>query len=354
MMHRRRFLAALLAASSLPLPVLGQTIRPGRIIGPAAGIRPSLNLDFINGYWDSRLNFARADSVTCATYRDSAGVRQTAAANVPRFDHDIAGNPLGLLIEPTRTNYLLNSTTPATQTTGSLGTGTYTLSCEGPGSVTPSAGTATITGAGAATEGSPNTFTVTVAGTVTVTKTGTLTAFQLEEALTLRPSSLIITGATTATRAGDVCSMPSLLPWFNATEGTLFAWYDAGVSGLAFNIQDGSTNDNAIAIRNNAQTNTINNVIRAAASATYQETSVAYTLGAVTKSALAYKENNVRSAYDGVLGTLDTSVALPTGLDRAGFGCNAFSGTLQLSGHLRRIAYWPRRLPDSVIQALTR
>src|SRR5581483_8605440 len=49
------------------------------------------------------------------------------------------------------------------QTSASLATGTYTLWCNGSGSVTPSGGTATITGAAAASQGAPNTFTVTVA-----------------------------------------------------------------------------------------------------------------------------------------------------------------------------------------------
>ncbi len=113
--------------------------------------------------------------------------------------------PYGEIDELSRTQYLGVTGTPATQTTASLGTGTYCLWITGTGSATSSAGTATITGAGAATAGSPNVFTVTVAGTVTVTVAGSPTIFQLENGSW--PSSYIAnTGAagTSVTRVPDV------------------------------------------------------------------------------------------------------------------------------------------------------
>src|SRR6202049_4100831 len=54
-----------------------------------------------------------------------------------------------------RTNFLLNSAVPATQTTGSLGTGTYTLWVNGSGTATMSLGTGVGCGTSAATQGSP-------------------------------------------------------------------------------------------------------------------------------------------------------------------------------------------------------
>lgn len=113
---------------------------------------------------------------------------------------------VGVLCEESRINYLLNSTAPATQTTQSLATGTYTLWVNGSGTATPSGGTATITGAAAASNGSSNTFVVTVAGTVVITCGGSLNAFQLElggAAATYAGSSLVTTGATIGVRAAD-------------------------------------------------------------------------------------------------------------------------------------------------------
>ena len=55
----------------------------------------------------SLITFTRASS---GTYVDSAGVLQTAANDVPRFDHNpTTGESLGLLVEESRTNLLLRS-----------------------------------------------------------------------------------------------------------------------------------------------------------------------------------------------------------------------------------------------------
>lgn len=76
---------------------LGLTARRG---GPPAW-------DFTGGTLPAGVTFTRAGS---ATYFDAAGVLQTAAADVPRFDHDpVTLQPRGLLVEPSATNRLLNS-----------------------------------------------------------------------------------------------------------------------------------------------------------------------------------------------------------------------------------------------------
>ncbi len=77
-----------------------------------------------------------------------------------------------LSIPTEQTQYLLNSDAPATQTTGSLANGDYVLWQNGAGSSDLTAGTATISTTGSATDGSPLTFSVTSPGTVTVTITG--------------------------------------------------------------------------------------------------------------------------------------------------------------------------------------
>ena len=69
---------------------------------------PSLNLQFAGSTTlDPRITFTRAST---GTYTDSAGVLQSAAIDVPRFDYDPTTlQPLGLLIEESRTNSALYS-----------------------------------------------------------------------------------------------------------------------------------------------------------------------------------------------------------------------------------------------------
>jgi hypothetical protein len=95
------------------------------------------------------LSISRASSGTNLLPSSASGFSySTLGTNVLRITPT-----LGLLIEEPRTNQLLNSTAPATLTTGSLANGTYTLWVNGSGSATMSAGTATGCGTGTATNG---------------------------------------------------------------------------------------------------------------------------------------------------------------------------------------------------------
>jgi hypothetical protein len=166
--------------------------------------------------------------------KDSLGNDVQFLSGVPRITE------LGLLVEESRTNFLLNSTAPVTQTTGSLGTGTYTVWVVGSGSAAVTAGSGTATGLGTATAASPVTFTVTVAGTFTVTKTGTLTFFQLENGA-FATSRIVTTGAT-ATRAPDAVIITLTVP----TDFTIIA--KVGAIGAAsfpavFALNDGTANN---------------------------------------------------------------------------------------------------------------
>ncbi|WP_020675572.1 hypothetical protein [Geopsychrobacter electrodiphilus] len=135
--------------------------------------------------------------------------------NVSVTEVDALGNPTNVLDGGRRvaaSNYLLNSGAPITQTTGSLAIGWYTLWATGTGTVTVSAGTATIstTAMGAVTDGTDGSyiwFEVTGAGTVTVTVAGTLGTFDLIGG-TYTPAQQphIVTTSAPVTEAANVAS----------------------------------------------------------------------------------------------------------------------------------------------------
>jgi hypothetical protein len=85
----------------------------------------SLDLDFAtnktlndNISGNNLITFTRN---SIGTYVDSNGVIQTATANTPRFDHDPeTGESLGLLVEESRTNLLLNSSTFFNKASGTI------------------------------------------------------------------------------------------------------------------------------------------------------------------------------------------------------------------------------------------
>jgi hypothetical protein len=283
--------------------------------------------------------FVRA---TDATYIDYAGVRQTAVSGDLRHDYDKAtGEYLGWLIEPARTNSLLNSTSPATQTV-SLAAGTYVLWLEGSGSCALSGGPT-----GTAIEGTPVNFTLGGVTNVTFTITGTVTAFQCE--LGEIPTSLITTAGAAVTRNADNLSLATSAFNFNAAEGTLLVEWD--IAGV------GSTTIYVIASLHDG---TANELIQLALQDTVADDPVRYsivdggvgqvvldtTFSGVTSShhwdAFTYKANDSINSINGILSTQDTAGTLPT-VTTIQIGGRA-SAAFPLNGHVRRVMYFPRNL----------
>jgi hypothetical protein len=166
-------------------------------------IRPTLNLDFAKTKsLDPRITFTRAST---ATYVGSNGLIQTAASGVARFDHNpTTGESLGLLVEPARTNLLLNSATLSTQS-ATVTAASTTLSFYGTGTITLT-GVSTagpLVGTGANNRVSLI-FTPT-AGSLTLTVSGSVTNAQLETGSSF--TSYIPTTSSTATRAADVATL---------------------------------------------------------------------------------------------------------------------------------------------------
>jgi hypothetical protein len=63
-----------------------------------------------------------------------------------------------------------------------------------------------------------------------------------------------------------------------------------------------------------------------------------------------FKTDDFIAARGGTLGSADTSGAMPSGLTHFYLG-QAISA--HINGHIRKIAYWPRRLSNALLQSLT-
>lgn len=325
----------------------------GRMGPPARRKGATYTGNLLNGTLPTNVTFARASA---ANYWNSAGVRIGAAVDAPRFDYNpVTLQPRGLLIEGSRTNYLLNSLAPVTQTTAILIAGTYTLWMEGAGSVASSAGTAIGTGFGTATGGAlgtygtPNVITITTAGTVTITVTGSVTAFQLENGSAA--SSMITTTGATATRASDIANINDLSTLgYNATEGTIFVNYEAVASisnARTFSLATSSgSSANSLVMLNEANANAF---IFNGGTGTRLSSGASF-VGSNQKGALGYKSN--LHAYCVNNGSVATSnVNLPSGMLLLALGSTG--ATAQLFGWIKSLAYYNTRLSDAAIKALT-
>ena len=140
---------------------------------------------------------------TTATYENPAGKVWTAAPGVARITTN------GLLVEPARTNYVLQSATAnkAAEATGTLPTGACVGWHDGTGNMTIANGTATTTGlsCAAVAPGTLCTFTVTVGGTMAITTAAGATHAQIECVGSYR-TSRIVTTTTAVIRNADVVS----------------------------------------------------------------------------------------------------------------------------------------------------
>ena len=430
----------------------------GNALWTAARAVPSLDLCFADkkdlicaSSGRQLISFARASS---GTYTDSAGVLQTAATDVPRFDHNpLTGESLGLLVEEQRTNLVLRSeefdnaswvkaSSTVTANTGSAPDGattanTFTRTTTGPNYVTqnftkaasviqytysvfakqsvgnfcairlqgtypsrvdvvfnlssatistaatvfgsftgPSASITpyangwyrlTVTGTSDATVGlaihaSFNSNGAVIDGNDSVsTSAGLLWGAQLEAGAFA--TSYTPTTTAAATRNADVAQITgtNFSSWYRQDEGTVFietqlpsvATVAAGRTALS--ISNG-TFDERIRITASSTASPFADAIVVRSSATSQA-SFSTTGSAVgttpRRIALAVKADDFAAAATGSISVVsDNSGAMPTGQTTLTIGADV-SSTSHLSGTIRRLTYWPQRLDNATLQAIT-
>ncbi len=392
---------------------------------------------------DSRVTFTRGST---ATFVNSSGVITTAAANVPRFDHNPSTlQPLGLLIEEARTNSIRNNTmqgavagTPGTVPTnwvistasGNLtsreivGIGTENgiayvdVRFVASGAVSASIYPESPTGVAALnaqtwttafyvklTSGSLTNVTVQtsivendsggnfLAGangsafvptsaalatqrfTQTRTNTNASTAFEWSRVLvtfsgagdvTLRiglpqlelgafATSVIPTTTTALTRNADVASMTgtNFSSWYNASEGTFVAETTVAAPRTTdFNVLrvDDGTSSNRAQVGSGSSATLFNGFLVTSGALQGNNTVSVSPLG-TKKVAFAFTANNSVTVAAGTAGSTDTTVTVPSGINRLLFGRD--DAASYLNGTISRIAYYPTRLPNSTLQALT-
>jgi hypothetical protein len=163
-------------------------------------------------------------------------------------------------------------------------------------------------------------------------------------------TSVIPTTTTALTRAADVASVNTLSPWYNSVEGTLYfeGLTVATTAGLA-TLQDGSVAEYMRLARGLSK---FNGVVSTAAGTQADMYSVAdVTLNTVFKGALAVKANDFAISLNGATPVTDTSGAMPSAANQLNIGFGKYLG--YINGYLRRITYYPTRLSNAQLQAIT-
>ncbi len=166
-------------------------------------------------------------------------------------------------------------------------------------------------------------------------------------------TSYIPTVASQVTRSADAASMTgtNFSSWYRADEGTMYA---ETVSPSP------ATGQTYLSADINAQTRMSMYTNAGAGSWFVRDSNVTQALissGSVTagvsfKMAGAYKVNDFSAAAQGSLGTPDTSGVVPA-VGAGSFFIGSYSLGAQLNGTVKKLAYYPARLTNAQLQALT-
>lgn len=173
------------------------------------------------------------------------------------------------------------------------------------------------------------------------------------------PTSYIKTEATAVTRQGDNVTMTgnNFSSWYRQDEGALFFDCISGSSTLpqaVFAIDNGSYRERIVLFNDNAsQVNTTPSFAITNNGVTQVSTGhTTSTLNSPHKMAGAYKLNDSAAVFDAGSVSSDLNCTMPIGVNRANFGNSSWSGQT-FNGQIRKITYYPTRVSNINLQALT-
>jgi hypothetical protein len=169
------------------------------------------------------------------------------------------------------------------------------------------------------------------------------------------PTSYIPTTGATVTRAADVASITgsNFSSWYRQDEGTVFveaAAIGRTASSPLVQFQNASATDR-IQFRQNAPATDFAFQVIDGASASSGLAATAFQLNAFYKGAIATKtSDHAATINSGTISASSTPSTMPT-VDQLRF--NTTSPSLSGSHLVRRLAYWPTRLGNEVLQRIT-
>jgi len=174
------------------------------------------------------------------------------------------------------------------------------------------------------------------------------------------PTSYIPTTTAAVTRSADVASITgtAFSSWYRQDEGTMFAStlvqdFTETTFPRIFSFDRGDWSANFIAAVRGSGTNRLDySIFAGTGQAVGLNNGIAPTANTVANGAWVYKTDDFIGAIGGVLTNSDTSGSVPTSLTALGIGMQG-NATLHYNGTIRRLAYWPARLPNSTLQSIT-
>jgi hypothetical protein len=167
-------------------------------------------------------------------------------------------------------------------------------------------------------------------------------------------SSYIPTVASQVTRNADAVSMTgsNFTSWYRPDEGALYAEFStaspSSTSGVF--VANDNTGANRVELRNESSVSRLTSVQSSVSQANIFAGAIP-AVGAFSKLAGAYKLDNFAASANGANAGIDSSGTVPT-VTQARIGA-VDGGSNFLNGHIRKVSYYPQRISNAALQALT-
>lgn len=171
-------------------------------------------------------------------------------------------------------------------------------------------------------------------------------------------TSYIPTVASTVTRAADIAVMTgtNFSSWYNASEGTFVASFEASPNTYTTYVaaSNGVVAQNSVHIDNDIGGNMRAPYYSGSSNVALLSLGAIGALNAVNKVATAYRVNDFAASRNGAAAVTDTAGAVPSGVDRLNIGADPSGAAVNVSNtHIRTITYYPSRLSNTQLQALS-
>jgi hypothetical protein len=171
-------------------------------------------------------------------------------------------------------------------------------------------------------------------------------------------TSYIPTVASTVSRSADVATMTgtNFSTWYNQAEGTFVAEISlnnapAVATFSLYSVSDNTANERIFVGTGFGSGGNINALVTDGGVLQAQTINGGLASAGLYKYGNAYAANDFASVANGGSAVTDASGTLPT-VDRLYIGASAV-GTAPINGHIRAIAYYNTRLPNTQLQTLT-
>jgi len=169
-------------------------------------------------------------------------------------------------------------------------------------------------------------------------------------------TSVIPTTTTALTRAADVASVNTLSPWYNASEGTLYGEYSvytsAGAKAIA-QISDGTFGNRIQFFATTGDPYSVAPRLASGGITTSPSNTGSVAVGTVGKVALAYAIGANQGGISVNGSAVNTSSPASAFNSVTALELGKGASISQLNGWLRRVSFYPRRLSNAELQAIT-